>query len=87
MEYVEHDGIGSFTYVPDFDGARMAGAFGDFGTLTEALTAAAVDPSRWDAAMDAAARATDSFGAVLLPVRGRTPTVPISQSMQPTIDA
>jgi DNA-binding CsgD family transcriptional regulator/PAS domain-containing protein len=87
VEYVEHDGIGSFTYVPDSDGARMAGGFGDFGTLTEALTAAAVDPSRWDPAMDAAARATESFGAVLLPVRGRTPTMPISESMQPTIDA
>ena len=49
--------------------------------------AAAVDSSRWNAAMDAAARATGSFGAVLLPVRGRTPTMPISESMQPTIDA
>ena len=65
----------------------MAGAFGDFGTLTEAFMAAAVDSSRWNAAMDAAARATGSFGAVLLPVRGRTPTMPISESMQPTIDA
>jgi DNA-binding CsgD family transcriptional regulator len=44
-------------------------------------------PSRWDAAMDAAARSTDSFGAVLLPVRGRTPTMPTSQSMLPTMDA
>ena len=35
----------------------MAGAFGDFGTLTEAFMAAAVDPSRWDAAMDAAVKA------------------------------
>jgi DNA-binding CsgD family transcriptional regulator/PAS domain-containing protein len=65
----------------------MAGAFGDFGGLTDAFMAAAVDPSRWDAAMDAAARATDSFGAVLLPVRGRTPTMPTSQSMQRTMDA
>jgi DNA-binding CsgD family transcriptional regulator len=65
----------------------MAGAFGDFGTLTEAFMAAAVDPSRWDAAMDAAAKATGSFGAVLLPVRGRTPSVPTSQSMLPTMGA
>ena len=64
----------------------MVGVFGDFGTLTEAFMAA-VDPSRWDAAMDAAAKATDSFGAVLLPVRGRTPSVPTSQSMLPTMDA
>src|SRR5579872_1352170 len=65
----------------------MAGAFGDFGSLTEAFMAAAIDPSRWDAAMDVAAKATDSFGAVLLPVRGRTPTMPTSQSMLPIIDA
>ena len=37
--------------------------------------------------MDTAAEATGSFGAVLLPVRGRAPTMPTSQSMQPTIDA
>ncbi len=65
----------------------MAAAFGDFGMLTEAFVAAAVDPTRWDAAMDAAAEATDSFGAALLPVRGRTPAMPTSQSMQPTMDA
>jgi hypothetical protein len=65
----------------------MAGAFGDFGGLTEAFMGAAVDPTRWNSAMDAAAKATGSFGAVLLPVRGRTPTMPISQSMRPTIDA
>jgi hypothetical protein len=47
----------------------MAGAFGDFESLTEAFMAAAVDPSRWDAAMDAAAKATGSVGALLLPVR------------------
>src|ERR1700721_1512708 len=68
-------------------GAGMAGAFGDFGTLTEAFMAAAGGPARWDAAMDAAAKATGSFGAVLLPVRGRTPSVPTSQSMLPTMDA
>jgi DNA-binding CsgD family transcriptional regulator len=62
-------------------------AFGDFGALTEAFVAAAMDPSRWDAAMDAAAEVTDSFGASLLPVRGRTPTMPASQSMLPTMDA
>jgi DNA-binding CsgD family transcriptional regulator len=89
VEYVEHDEIGSFTYIPRFRwrGAGMAGAFGDFSALTEAFTAAAVDPTRWDSAMDAAAKATGSFGAVLLPVRGRTPSVPTSQSMLPTMDA
>jgi len=65
----------------------MAGAFGDFGSLTEAFMAAAVDPSRWDAAMDVAAQATDSFGAALTPLRGPTPAMPSSESMLPTIDA
>src|ERR1700677_2146171 len=65
----------------------MAGAFGDLGSLTEPFMTAAVDPTRWNAAMDAAAEATDSFGAILLPVRGRAPSVPTSQSMLPTMDA
>jgi hypothetical protein len=65
----------------------MSATFGDFGTLTDAFMAAAIDPTRWDAAMDAAAKATDSFGAILLPVRGRTPTFPVSDSMRPTVDA
>lgn len=65
----------------------MAGAFGDFSSLTEAFMAAAVDRSRWDPAMDAAAEATNSFGGSLLPVRGRTPMMPTSQSMLPTMDA
>jgi len=65
----------------------MADAFGDFESLTESFVAAAVDPSRWDAAMDVAAKATSSFGAVLTPVRGLTPALPTSQSMLPTVDA
>ena len=60
----------------------MAAAFGDFGTLSDAFMAAAADQSRWDAAMDAAAKATGSFGAILIPIRGRTPAVPISASMR-----
>jgi DNA-binding CsgD family transcriptional regulator len=64
----------------------MAGAFGDFGTLTEAFMAAAVDPTRWDAAMDAAAKATGSVGALLIPVRGRSPEFAGSASILPAID-
>ena len=37
--------------------------------------------------MDAAAKATGSFGAILIPIRGRTPAVPISASMRPAMDA
>jgi DNA-binding CsgD family transcriptional regulator len=61
--------------------------FGDFGSLTDALMAAAIDAKRWDAAMDAAAKATGSFGAVLLPTRGRAPLVPKSESLQSSTDA
>jgi DNA-binding CsgD family transcriptional regulator/PAS domain-containing protein len=64
----------------------MTGAFGDLGRVTEAFMTAAVDPNCWDAAMDAAASSTGSFGAALLPVRGRTPTTPMSRSMLPTMD-
>ena len=64
----------------------MGGTFGDFTKLTDAFTAAAMDSSRWDAAMDVAAEATGSFGALLLPVRGRTPLIPIGESMRPTMD-
>jgi DNA-binding CsgD family transcriptional regulator/PAS domain-containing protein len=62
----------------------MAGAFGDFGALTDAFMAAAVDPSRWDAAMDAAAKATGSFGSILAPLRGRLPIFPQSDSLRRT---
>jgi hypothetical protein len=65
----------------------MSAMFGDFGSLTDALMAAAIDAKRWDAAMDAAAKATGSFGAVLLPTRGRAPLVPKSESLQSSTDA
>jgi DNA-binding CsgD family transcriptional regulator/PAS domain-containing protein len=64
----------------------MAGAFGDFGSLTEAFMAAAVDPTRWDAAMDATAKATGSFGAALQSWRGRLPEFPISERLAPVAE-
>jgi hypothetical protein len=45
--------------------------------------AAAVDPTCWDAA----AKATGSVGAIVLPVRGRTPQFAGSPSILPAIDA
>jgi DNA-binding CsgD family transcriptional regulator len=56
--------------------------FGSFDKLTEAFAAAAVNPARWDAAMDVASYATGSLGAMLFPVRGRTPNLPKSESMR-----
>jgi hypothetical protein len=37
---------------------------------------AAVDPSRWDAAMEIASEGTGSFGAALFPLKGNLPGVP-----------
>ena len=60
----------------------MPSVFGPFDKPTEAFAAAAMDPTRWDAAMDVASDATGSLGAMLFPVQGRTPTLPKSGSLQ-----
>jgi hypothetical protein len=60
----------------------MPTAFGSFDKLTEGFAAAAVDPTRWDAAMDIASKETGSLRAMLFPVRGRTPNLPKSDSMR-----
>jgi PAS domain-containing protein len=64
----------------------MGTAFGDFGKLTDAFTAAAIDSSRWDAAMDVAAEATGSFGALMQPLRARMASVPVSKSIRPLME-
>ena len=64
----------------------MASAWGSFDKLTEAFAAAAVDPARWDAAMDIASDATGSLGAILVPLRGRTPNLPKSESMHGVVE-
>jgi len=60
--------------------------FRDFGPLTDDFMAAAVDPSLWGTAMDAAVKATGSFGATLLTVGRPLPHPPVSASMQETVD-
>jgi DNA-binding CsgD family transcriptional regulator len=57
------------------------GPVGDLSIITQAFSAAALNPERWDTAMDVAARATGSVGALLLPVKGHLPRVPFSQSL------
>lgn len=59
----------------------MPSVFGPFDKLTEAFAAAAMDPTRWDVAMDVASDATGSLGAMLFPVQGRTQTLPKSKSL------
>ena len=65
----------------------MARAFGDLSPLADAFASAAFDPTRWNAAIEAAAKATGSFGAAMVPLNGRLPLIPMSDSMQPTIEA
>jgi DNA-binding CsgD family transcriptional regulator/PAS domain-containing protein len=67
--------------------APMASAFRDLAEIEDSFASAAVDPSRWNAAMDTAARATGSFGAIMLPVKGRLPLFPLSAAMHPIMDA
>lgn len=50
-----------------------------------AFAEAAIDPSRWHVAMQAAADQTGSFGAIMIPIRGRLPNVPHSSSMGPSL--
>jgi len=65
----------------------MVRAFGDLAAVTEAFASAAIDPRRWDAAMEVAAKGAGGFGAMLLPVRGRTPSMALSESMHPLADS
>lgn len=46
-----------------------------------AFAEAALDATRWSAAMDAAARATGSRGAVMIPLRGHLPGLPSSDTV------
>ncbi|TPL46401.1 helix-turn-helix transcriptional regulator [Mesorhizobium sp. B2-4-6] len=51
----------------------------DLGAISVAFSAAALDPSQWDAAMEVAERATESAGALLFDVRRHSPRIPHSQ--------
>jgi hypothetical protein len=64
----------------------MMGTRWNLDSAEVALSEAAVDPSRWDAAMEAVAEATGSFGALLLPLRGRLPNAPKSRSLAASFD-
>jgi DNA-binding CsgD family transcriptional regulator len=61
--------------------------FGDLAPVMDSFASAAVDPTRWNAAMEVAAKATGSFGALLFPVRDRTPSMALSDSMRPALDS
>ncbi len=55
--------------------------YGNLQAIEAAFMDAAVDPSRWSAAMEAASTATGSFGAALFPIKGRIPELPHSRSL------
>ncbi|RUV01681.1 MAG: helix-turn-helix transcriptional regulator [Mesorhizobium sp.] len=61
------------------------GAF-DLDAVGNAIAEAAADPTRWDAAMDVAADATGSFGAMLFDAKGHLPGIPKSRRMGPSLE-
>lgn len=62
------------------------GASFDLGAIGAAFAEAAVDSSRWDAAMEVAEKATESAGALLLDMNGHLPRIPHSHSMIPLFE-
>lgn len=69
------------------DARLMRSAIGKFAKIAESFAIAAADPSRWNEAMEVSARATGSFGAIMLPVKGRLPDFPLTASMHAPIEA
>lgn len=53
----------------------------DLGSIERAFAEAALDPSRWSAAMETAAAATGASGAAMFPIHGRLPLMPHTASM------
>src|SRR6266849_1314280 len=64
----------------------MRGRF-DVESIAAAFAEAAFDSTKWPTAMDHVAQATQSYGAVLLPVRGRLPNIPFSLSMGESVES
>ncbi len=65
----------------------MSSTFGELGDIADGFAAAAIDPTRWNAAMESAARATGSSGAILVPLKGRLPLFPHNESLQPVVES
>ncbi|TIP80247.1 MAG: helix-turn-helix transcriptional regulator, partial [Mesorhizobium sp.] len=62
------------------------GAF-DLVAISAAFAEAALDPLRWDTAMELTQKATGSVGALLLDMNGHLPHIPRSQSTARTHEA
>ncbi|SIT53369.1 hypothetical protein BQ8794_110175 [Mesorhizobium prunaredense] len=63
-------------------GLAVGAAF-DFDAIGVAFVEAALDPSRWDSAMEVAEKATGSAGALLFDIKGHLPLVPCSRTIGP----
>lgn len=59
----------------------------DLESIERAFVAAAIDPSKWNGAMDVAATATGSYGALLFDAQNRLPGFPQSESMAGAVDS
>ncbi|RWA62458.1 helix-turn-helix transcriptional regulator [Mesorhizobium sp.] len=62
------------------------GAQIDFAAISAAFSEAAIDPTRWNDAMEVALRATESAGALLFDIKGHLPNIPRSASMESSFD-
>jgi DNA-binding CsgD family transcriptional regulator/PAS domain-containing protein len=63
------------------------GAHWNLDVVGAAFAEAAVDPSRWNAAMDITADNAGGLGALMFPIRGRLPGLPYSPSLAAPHDA
>lgn len=63
------------------------GILGRLDLITAAFADAAVDVSRWGAAMETVCDATGSFGAILFPVEGKVPGLPHSRALEPSMES
>ncbi len=59
----------------------------DLAAIEKAFVEAAIDPERWNDAMEVATKATGSFGAVLFDTHGRLHGFPQSESMRPASES
>lgn len=64
----------------------MGTAF-DLGAISAAFSAAAIDPTQWDAAMEVAEKATESAGALLFDLKGHFPRIPHSQAAAEALES
>jgi DNA-binding CsgD family transcriptional regulator len=59
----------------------------NLNAIGAAFSEAAIDPSRWNAAMESVAEGTGTFGAALFPLHGKLPEIPFSPSLAPSFEA